>query len=69
MLPLVASDEAAELWRLKKQDFVLWAVAFFGTLLAGVLNDILLAVLLSLGIVIYESVRPQIKILWRVPGA
>lgn len=54
--------------RVKKQDFLLWIVAFCGTLLLGVLKGIALAVVLSLVIVIYESVRPQITILWRIPG-
>merc|ERR1719281_1901273 len=30
---------------------------------------ILIAVLLSIVIVIYESARPQITILWRIPGS
>uniref|UniRef100_A0A7S2QJF3 STAS domain-containing protein n=1 Tax=Zooxanthella nutricula TaxID=1333877 RepID=A0A7S2QJF3_9DINO len=68
VIPLVAYDEAIKLWRIKKQDFCLWVVAFLGTLAAGVLNGICLAVVLSLVIVIYESVRPQITILWRIPG-
>ena len=39
-----------------------------GTLFLGVLMGILVAVGLSLIIVIYESARPQITILWRIPG-
>eukprot|EP00440_Ansanella_granifera_P021241 gb/GFBE01023058.1/.p1 GENE.gb/GFBE01023058.1/~~gb/GFBE01023058.1/.p1 ORF type:complete len:893 (+),score=180.88 gb/GFBE01023058.1/:1-2679(+) len=66
--PLVAYGEAIKLWHVKKQDFVLWVAAFVGTLFLGVLVGIALAVGLSLVIVIYESVRPQIMILWRIPG-
>jgi len=51
-----------KLWRIKKVDFVLWVTAFLGTLVLGVLLGILSAVVLSLVIVIYESVRPQITI-------
>merc|ERR1719309_803459 len=68
VISLVAVDEARRLWRIKKADFVLWAGAFVGTLFLGVLKGIALAVALSLVIVIYETVRPQIMILWRVPG-
>mmetsp|Transcript_26678 Transcript_26678/g.57995 ORF Transcript_26678/g.57995 Transcript_26678/m.57995 type:complete len:890 (-) Transcript_26678:597-3266(-) len=68
IIPLIAYDEAIKLFKLKKVDFALWVVAFLGTLFLGVLEGILLAVLLSLAIVIYESVRPQITILWRIPG-
>ena len=42
--------------------------AFLGTLFLGVLMGILVSVGLSLIIVIYESARPQITILWRIPG-
>lgn len=66
--PLVAYKEAQKLWRVKKQDCFLWVAAFLGTLFLGVLEGIALAVGLSLSIVIYESVRPQIAILWRLPG-
>eukprot|EP00913_Durusdinium_trenchii_P003779 g3500.t1 len=66
--PLVAYTEAIKLWRVKKNDFFLWVAAFLGTLFLGVLTGIALAVGLSLAIVIYESVRPQITILWRLPG-
>lgn len=68
IIPLVAFGEAKKLYHIKKNDFVLWVVAFLGTMLLGVLLGICLAVLLSLSIVIYESVRPQITILWRIPG-
>jgi sulfate transporter 4 len=68
VVPLVAFDTAKKLWKVKKHDFVLWMVAFIGTMLLGVLLGMLVAVGLSLVIVIYESVRPQITILWRIPG-
>jgi anti-anti-sigma regulatory factor len=68
VIPLVAFGEAKHLLRVKRHDFVLWVVAFIGTLFLGVLMGILVAVSLSLVIVIYESVRPQITILWRIPG-
>jgi len=68
VIPLVALSEAKRLYRVKKHDFILWVVAFLGTLFLGVLMGIVVAVSLSLVIVIYESVRPQITILWRIPG-
>mmetsp|Transcript_5741 Transcript_5741/g.16637 ORF Transcript_5741/g.16637 Transcript_5741/m.16637 type:complete len:895 (+) Transcript_5741:79-2763(+) len=68
VIPLVAIGEAKNLWRVKRHDFLLWVVAFVGTLFLGVLMGILVAVSLSLVIVIYESVRPQLTILWRIPG-
>lgn len=68
VIPLVAFQEARHLFHVKKQDFLLWVTAFLGTLFLGVLMGILVAVGLSLIIVIYESARPQITILWRIPG-
>mmetsp|Transcript_36277 Transcript_36277/g.79296 ORF Transcript_36277/g.79296 Transcript_36277/m.79296 type:complete len:855 (-) Transcript_36277:130-2694(-) len=68
VIPLVAYGEAIKLWRVKRVDFVLWVVAFLGTLFLGVLMGILVAVGLSLMIVISESIRPQISVLWRIPG-
>jgi len=68
VIPLVALSEAKRLFYVKRNDFILWVVAFLGTLFLGVLMGIVVAVSLSLVIVIYESVRPQITILWRIPG-
>jgi len=68
VIALVAYDEAIKLARIKKADFALWVVAFLGTLFLGVLMGIAVAVSLSLIIVIYQSARPQISILWRIPG-
>jgi sulfate transporter 4 len=69
VIPLVALSEARKLWHVKKQDCALWFVAFFGTLFLGVLMGICIAVIVSLVIVLYESVRPQLTILWRIPGS
>jgi len=68
VFPLVDFAEAKHLAQVKKHDFILWVTAFIGTLFLGVLMGIIVAVGLSLIIVISESVRPQITILWRIPG-
>lgn len=68
VIPLVAFGEACRLWKMKISDFVLWMCAFIGTLFLGVLMGITVAVGLSLVIVIFESVRPQVSVLWRLPG-
>jgi len=65
---LVAIEEAKRLWRVRKPDFALWFVAFAGTLFLGVLNGLSIAVVVSLLLVIAESVRPQITVLWKLPG-
>ncbi|CAK8985546.1 unnamed protein product [Durusdinium trenchii] len=65
---LVAYDVAINLFKIKKSDFVMWMTAFVGTLCLGPLLGIGLAVMLSLAVVIYESVHPQIQVLWRIEG-
>lgn len=64
---LVDYKECRHLWHVKKPDCLLWVLAFFGTLFLGVQNGLLGAIVASLVIVIYESVRPQISVLWRLP--
>merc|ERR1712007_372915 len=68
VIPLVAISDAKKLLGVKRKDFLLWMVAFLGTLFLGVLTGLLVAVGVSLVIVVYESLRPQITILWRIPG-
>merc|ERR1712173_131 len=55
------------LWHVKKTDFVLWLCAFIGTLFLGIQLGIGVAVILSLIMVIHETVRPQFVELWRLP--
>ena len=56
------------IWPMNSARFAREVTAFLGTLFLGVLMGILVSVGLSLVIVIYESARPQITILWRIPG-
>jgi len=65
---LIDYKEAIHLWKVKKQDCALWFAAFLGTLLFGVVYGLMAAVSLSLALVIWESVRPQMSMLWRLPG-
>mmetsp|Transcript_84540 Transcript_84540/g.244370 ORF Transcript_84540/g.244370 Transcript_84540/m.244370 type:complete len:920 (-) Transcript_84540:192-2951(-) len=68
VISLIAYDVAIDLWRVKRWDFVLWFVAFLGTIFIDAIKGIIIAIALSTGVVIYESIRPQLNILWRVPG-
>jgi MFS superfamily sulfate permease-like transporter len=68
VIPLVAFQEVIRLFHVKKVDCALWVIAFFGVLFIGVLEGIAIAVGLSIVFVIYESARPQMVILWRIPG-
>ena len=65
---LIDYQEAIHLWHVKKRDCLLWVTAFLGTLFLGVQNGLMVAVGASLVMVIAESVRPQMSVLWRLPG-
>jgi len=65
---LFAWEEALHLWKVKKTDWLLWMTAFLGTLFLGVMLGLGIAIGLSLVIIIYESVFPQISVLWNIPG-
>lgn len=64
---LFAYQEAMHLWKVKKSDFACWVFAFLGTLFLGVQLGLIIAIALSLLVVIYESVTPQMSVLWSVP--
>merc|ERR1719434_460219 len=68
VIPLVAFQEVIRLFHVKKIDCALWVIAFLGVLFIGVLPGIAIAVGLSIVVVIHESARPQMVILWRIPG-
>jgi len=65
---LFAYEDAIHLWHVKKTDCALWFIAFLGTLFLGILWGLVTAAAVSLVIVIYESVRPQVSLIWRVKG-
>ncbi|KAJ1462601.1 sulfate transporter family-domain-containing protein, partial [Pelagophyceae sp. CCMP2097] len=65
---LVEFGEAVKLYKVRKWDFGLWLIAFLGVLFLGVEVGLAIAVGVSLVIVLSESVRPQISVLWKLPG-
>ena len=67
VVPLVTFQQAIMLWRAKKVDLFLWVTSFLGVLFIGVLEGIAIAVILTHVVVIYESARPQMVVLWHIP--
>jgi len=67
VINLFAYKECIHLWTVKKSDWLCWMAAFLGTLFAGVELGLIIAISLSLLVVIYESVRPQMSVLWSIP--
>jgi len=68
VLGLLDYDEAAYLWKVHKFDFIVWTIAFLGTMFLGVEIGLAIAVGVSLLIVIYESAYPHTLVLGRLPG-
>ncbi|GJP74420.1 hypothetical protein CLOP_g5003 [Closterium sp. NIES-67] len=65
---LVDHEEAAFLLRVDPKDFVVWMMAFCGTLFFGIQTGVMMAVVISLGFVINESANAQCEELGRLPG-
>ena len=64
---LVDWQEVIFLWKVRQRDLALMLFTFACTLLFGILEGIGIGVILSLVIVIYNSSRPHIVMLGRVP--
>jgi len=60
--------EAKFLWRTHKRDFSMMATTFVVTLLLGIEFGVLAGVVLSIGMVLYRSSKPDLIILGHVPG-
>jgi SulP family sulfate permease len=65
---LVDVREARRLWRVKRSDFWLLALAFAATLVAGVMLGLAISVVASLAVVLRQTTRPHIAVLGRIPG-
>ncbi len=66
VLPLMRTGELRRLRRLDEIDFALALVCLIGVLLFGVLGGLALAVVTSLGALVYRTFRPHTAVLGRV---
>ncbi|MCH8550358.1 MAG: solute carrier family 26 protein [Natronospirillum sp.] len=57
------------LWRVRRDDLVMWAIAFGGTLLLGVQTGILLAIVASLLWFVVRTTRPHYAVMGRLPDS
>ena len=64
---LIDVQEAKHLWTTNRSDFWMLAVTFFATLALGVEQGIGIGVVLSLAMIIFQTTRPHIAELGRVP--
>lgn len=56
------------LWRVSRFEFSISIVALVGVLLLGILKGVLIAVVVSLGVLIASVARPYVAFLGRIPG-
>lgn len=64
---LINFSEAVYLFRLRRRDFIVMLITFFGTLIFGVEKGIFIGVLLSFVFLQYYSARPHIAELVNIP--
>jgi SulP family sulfate permease len=69
VIPLFEWQAPLRLYRIRRDDAVMWGVTFGATLLAGLVNGILIGVASSLVWFIYRTSTPHIAVLGRLPGS
>lgn len=57
------------LWNFRRSDALVTLVTFLMTVIFGIEEGILTGVLLSIGLIIYNSTKPHVAVLGRIPGS
>lgn len=65
---LIDIKEPKELWKTDRSDFWMLIATFIGTLALGVEQGIGIGVILSLGMIIFQTTRPHVAELGKVPN-
>lgn len=65
---LIHVGRVRELWEYDRSDAAAFVITFFGVLLAGIENGLLLGLLLSLGQFIWRTSEPHIAVIGRIRG-
>ncbi len=65
---LIDVHEVKHLWKVKKTDLAMLAITFFSTLTLGIEQGILVGVGASLLVLVYNTTRPHVALLGRLPG-
>lgn len=66
---LIDYKEALHLWHSDRKDFTMLLVSFIATLFLGIEQGIAIGVLLSLAILVFNTSRPHIAVLGKIPGS
>lgn len=65
---LIDIKEPLHLWKVDRSDFAMLVITFIGTLTLGIELGIGIGVVLSLAMIIFETTRPHMTKLGKVPG-
>jgi SulP family sulfate permease len=65
---LIDFKEVKHLWQADRRDFSLLIITFLGTLALGIEEGIIIGVVLSLGMMIFQTSRPHFAIQGKMPG-
>ena len=65
-VPLFEVDHFIQMWRINKHDFFVACIAFWATLLWSIQWGLILGIVMSLGMVLYQISRPPIVVLGEV---
>lgn len=65
---LIDYKEAIHLWKSDRRDFWMLIITFVATLSLGIEQGIGLGVVLSLILIIYQTTRPHLAVLGKIPG-
>ena len=65
---LIDIDDVRYLWRVKRTDLAMWIVTFIATLTLGIERGIGVGIVASLSLLIFQSTRPHVAVLGRLPG-
>ena len=68
VIGLVDYDEAIDLWKNDRKDFLSLIVTFVATLTLGIQNGVFFGIFLSLALIIYKNSRPHYAVLGRLPN-
>lgn len=65
---LIDLREGWHLWRCSKADFFVWLTSFMVCMFVGILQGIGSAIGASILVMMYETARPEVPALWRIPS-
>jgi SulP family sulfate permease len=65
---LIEFKEAKHLWKTDRADFYMLLAAFIGTLFIGIEEGIIIGVALSIGMIVYRTMKPHIAVVGRIKG-